>query len=155
MLDYHVLAQIEVPSSVRKRHCCGSAAGAATLDVHAMQQAANYLVGLHDYQHFCKINFANTTTHHREILLAEVFPYPMKWKDKGDVIVLVIRGSGFLWHQVGARHMLCYRLSQLLPTRPSGVVAVFWLILSGLLKTFFVCLYRRLSIAYMNLISSF
>lgn len=84
----------------------GVAAGAESLDAHAMQQAANYLVGPHDFQHFCKINFGNTTTHHREVLFAEVLPYPVKWQEKGDVIVLNIRGSGFLWHQVWSRPFL-------------------------------------------------
>lgn len=81
-------------------------AGAGALDAHAMQQAADYLVGPHDFQHFCKINFGNTTSHDREILFATVLPYPVKWQDNGDVLVLVIRGSGFLWHQVGVSYFL-------------------------------------------------
>lgn len=75
-------------------------AGAGGLDVDAMHQAAKYLVGTHDYQHFCKINFGNTTYHRREVFSAEVQSFPLMWQGKGDVVVLVIRGSGFLWHQV-------------------------------------------------------
>lgn len=83
----------------------GASTGCQSLDAHAMQTAANYLVGLHDFQHFCKVNFSNTTNHQREILSAQVLPHPLKMHGNEEVLELVVRGSGFLWHQVQSLHV--------------------------------------------------
>ena len=75
-------------------------AGARQLDVVAMRDAAQRLVGEHNFQNFCKMNVANTTQHVRRVDAAELAPVPLAYAGAQDLIVLHIRGSSFLWHQV-------------------------------------------------------
>lgn len=78
-----------------------ASAGASGLDAAAMQTACDHLVGEHDFQHFCKINLANTQMHVRRVISATVRPAPAAPGSGGaDLLVLDIQGSAFLWHQV-------------------------------------------------------
>eukprot|EP00892_Ulva_mutabilis_P012765 jgi/Ulvmu1/9861/UM057_0015.1 len=75
--------------------------GASGLDAKAMQAACDHLVGEHDFQHFCKINLANTQMHTRRIISARVAPPPQNGQSMpSDLLVLDITGTAFLWHQV-------------------------------------------------------
>ncbi|MCS5558535.1 MAG: tRNA pseudouridine(38-40) synthase TruA [Oceanospirillaceae bacterium] len=62
------------------------------LDVEAMQQAANHLVGKHDFSSFraaaCQANTPVRTIHHLEVIKA------------GDYIVLDVRANAFLHHMI-------------------------------------------------------
>ncbi len=62
------------------------------LDVEKMQQAAQYLVGEHDFRAFCtmKPEIENTV---REIYALDVF-------QEGDLITIRVTGSGFLYNMV-------------------------------------------------------
>jgi tRNA pseudouridine38-40 synthase len=62
------------------------------LDIPAMQQAAGYLVGEHDFTSFMGAGSSVKTTQ-RRILAAEVIPH-------GEKIFFYIHGSGFLRHMV-------------------------------------------------------
>ncbi len=62
------------------------------LDVDAMNEAASYLVGPHDFKSFCAVNHdANTTV--RTIYSAIV-------DKEGDMITFQITGNGFLYNMV-------------------------------------------------------
>lgn len=62
------------------------------MDVEKMQQAANYLVGEHDFKSFCTPRTQVLTTV-REI-------YELSLTREGDVIRMRIRGNGFLYNMV-------------------------------------------------------
>lgn len=62
------------------------------MDVEKMQQAANYLVGEHDFKSFCTPRTQVLTTV-REI-------YELRLTREGDVIRMRIRGNGFLYNMV-------------------------------------------------------
>ncbi len=62
------------------------------LDVEKMQQAAQYLIGEHDFKSFCSIHSqAETTT--RTI-------YDLTVKKEQDLITIRVTGSGFLYNMV-------------------------------------------------------
>lgn len=63
-----------------------------TLDIVRMQQAANLLVGEHDFQSFCAAN-AQVLTTVRKIYSCEI-------QKDGDMILIRIRGNGFLYNMV-------------------------------------------------------
>ena len=62
------------------------------LDVQRMEQAAGYLVGVHDFKSFCSIHTQAADTV-REIYSCQV-------EKQGDVIVIRISGAGFLYNMV-------------------------------------------------------
>lgn len=62
------------------------------LDVAAMQKAAGYLVGEHDFKSFCAANAQSETTI-RTIYSCEVFK-------KEDIITIRVTGNGFLYNMV-------------------------------------------------------
>lgn len=62
------------------------------LDVEAMQKAANYLVGEHDFASFCAAN-AQSETSVRTIYSCEVFK-------EEDIITIRVKGNGFLYNMV-------------------------------------------------------
>ncbi|KAG6334392.1 hypothetical protein ID866_4694 [Astraeus odoratus] len=87
------------------------------LDVSLMQQAADYLVGEHDFRNLCKLDPAKQITDfHRRILSARinaVTPSPsrlypsdprLSTRDDDKLYVLDLVGSAFLYHQV--RHIM-------------------------------------------------
>lgn len=63
-----------------------------SLDVQRMEQAAGYLVGVHDFKSFCSIHTQAADTV-REIYSCQV-------EKQGDVIVIRISGAGFLYNMV-------------------------------------------------------
>lgn len=62
------------------------------LDIKAMQRAANYLIGEHDFKSFCSVKTQVTDTV-RTIYRLEV-------DRQGDVITISVTGSGFLYNMV-------------------------------------------------------
>ena len=62
------------------------------LDVQRMEQAAGYLVGVHDFKSFCSIHTQAADTV-REVYSCQV-------EKQGDVIVIRISGAGFLYNMV-------------------------------------------------------
>lgn len=62
------------------------------LDVDKMQEAANYLVGEHDFKSFCSARTQVLTTV-REITDLKVFK-------EGDIITIRVSGTGFLYNMV-------------------------------------------------------
>jgi len=71
------------------------------LDVEAMHQAAQLLVGTHDFRNLCKIDMANVTNFRREIYSAQVVCFSENEKSPEESVwMLEIRGIAFLWHMV-------------------------------------------------------
>ena len=62
------------------------------LDVTRMQQAADYLVGEHDFKSFCSVNTVVETTV-RTL-------YSVKVSKESDMITIRVTGSGFLYNMV-------------------------------------------------------
>ena len=62
------------------------------LDVHAMREAAGYLVGEHDFKSFCSIHAQVETTVRRI--------YALTVDKKKDIITIRITGNGFLYNMV-------------------------------------------------------
>lgn len=71
------------------------------LDIDKMREAAQYLLGEHDFRHFCKVDVVAVRTFVRSI-------FEVKLEDIGGteysssrrVLQLYIKGSAFLWHQI-------------------------------------------------------
>lgn len=62
------------------------------LDLAAMQSAAGYFVGLHDYARF-RTTDCDAKTTHREVFAVEVV-------QRGELVTIDVRGAGFLRHMV-------------------------------------------------------
>ena len=62
------------------------------LEVHAMREAAGYLVGEHDFKSFCSIHAQVETTVRRI--------YALTVDKKKDIITIRITGNGFLYNMV-------------------------------------------------------
>jgi tRNA pseudouridine38/39 synthase len=92
------------------------------LDIDAMKEAASYLVGLHDFRNFCKVDATKQITNfERRIFHADIEEITSldtpAFLRRGDLLPLsnhvnpapklfafVVHGSAFLWHQV--RHLV-------------------------------------------------
>ncbi|KIK94175.1 hypothetical protein PAXRUDRAFT_828258 [Paxillus rubicundulus Ve08.2h10] len=73
------------------------------LDVSLMQQAANYLIGQHDFRNLSKLDPAKQIKDfHRCIMKAEISP--VSGEGDNTMYVLDLMGSAFLYHQV--RHIM-------------------------------------------------
>lgn len=75
----------------------------SNLDIEAMQKAAQYLLGSHDFRNFCKMDVGNgVVAFDRQIREADIIgadgvyttPSPF------DMFYLRLSGKAFLWHQV-------------------------------------------------------
>lgn len=86
--EYRILnRKIDMPTRRLYTHFCYF-----QLDVEKMQQAAEYLVGEHDFKSFCTVRTQAEDTV-RTIYLLDV-------KKEGDIITIRISGSGFLYNMV-------------------------------------------------------
>ena len=65
------------------------------LDIAAMQEAAQLLVGEHDFRNFCKMDVAATTNFKRKI-----FAVDFKLDEPKSILEIEVRGNAFLWHQI-------------------------------------------------------
>jgi tRNA pseudouridine38/39 synthase len=72
------------------------------LNIEAMHEAAQYLVGEHDYRNFCKMDAQNVHNYKRTIFSYEIEPQDdgRDLNDEKKMFAFVIRGRAFLWHQV-------------------------------------------------------
>lgn len=86
--EYRILnRKIDMPTRRLYTHFCYF-----QLDVEKMHQAAEYLVGEHDFKSFCTVRTQAEDTV-RTIYLLDV-------KKEGDIITIRISGSGFLYNMV-------------------------------------------------------
>lgn len=86
-----------------------------SLDIAAMQQAAQLLVGEHDFRNLSKLDIANVSNFRREVYYAKIVPFAVApggapvdsgsqahSADPDTVYMLEISGIAFLWHMVRA-----------------------------------------------------
>ena len=106
--DIMILGQVKVDPSFNARyqtiqreyHYYFDTSG---LDIPVMQQAAKLLVGKHDFRNFCKFN----KNYLKSGTVREIFSCTIEilkpFNDNNSCLSfarLIIKGSGFLWHQV-------------------------------------------------------
>lgn len=86
------------------------------LDVSAMQEAARYLVGVHDFKSFCSANSQAETTV-REIYSCEVIA-------EGELIRIRVAGAGFLYNMVRiiAGTLIQAGLGEIKPADMTGII---------------------------------
>ncbi|XP_059057035.1 tRNA pseudouridine(38/39) synthase [Achroia grisella] len=73
----------------------------SSLNISAMQDACNRLLGSNDYRHLCKMDVGNGVTEfRREIFRADIIPVVDESSDPTSMYCLVIEGNAFLWHQI-------------------------------------------------------
>ncbi len=70
------------------------------LDVNAMNRAASYLIGSHDFRNICKLDVANVTNFVREIFSANILCFQPNEDPRQSVWMMEIQGIAFLWHMV-------------------------------------------------------
>ncbi|KAK9847458.1 hypothetical protein WJX84_007703 [Apatococcus fuscideae] len=70
------------------------------LDIGAMQEAASYFLGEHDFRSFCKADVQHVSNFKRTILDFRIQPEPGISIRGFQVMSLHIKGTAFLWHQV-------------------------------------------------------
>lgn len=81
--------------------------GSSTLDIPAMEKAAGYYLGSHDFRNFCKLDASKQIGNFtRDILHASIerLQPSLNESDRVQTYYFDLRGSAFLWHQV--RHMM-------------------------------------------------
>ena len=66
-----------------------------------MQQAAALFVGEHDFRNFCKMDLEHVKSFRRTMLAFEVNEVQAAGADGRALYALHVKGSAFLWHQVG------------------------------------------------------
>lgn len=86
------------------------------LDVRAMQEAAGYLVGVHDFKSFCSAHSQAETTV-REIYSCQVIP-------EGELIRIRVVGAGFLYNMVRiiAGTLIQAGLGEVKPSDMTGII---------------------------------
>ncbi|KAI8137090.1 pseudouridine synthase, partial [Fennellomyces sp. T-0311] len=98
--DIRITAWASVPDNFDARFDCQSRTyhyyfPTQDMDMESMQQAAQHLIGHHDFRNFCKFNPSKNLQHyHRTILSAEL------QQVNPTFARLEIKGTAFLWHQV-------------------------------------------------------
>ena len=77
------------------------------LDVEAMQKAASYFLGSHDFRNFCKFDPGKSLTNwDRTVMEAHIDPWTDLTGDRQDplssnqMMAFTVKGKAFLWHQV-------------------------------------------------------
>lgn len=79
------------------------------LDLAKMREAADLLLGEHDFRNFCKLDAAKQITNfRRRIDLADLSPVDANGSESSALWVFDLIGSAFLWHQV--RHIMAVLL---------------------------------------------
>lgn len=74
--------------------------GSSKLNVDAMQRAASYLIGDHDFRNFCKMDVTNAKSWRRVILECDIAPVEdCTWYGQ-RLLALKVKGNAFLWHQI-------------------------------------------------------
>jgi tRNA pseudouridine38/39 synthase len=92
------------PSSDGVRGASSSSSSSAPpqqLNIEAMQQAASYFIGNHDFRNFCKIDITNAKSWTRVIMGCDVFPVShCSWGAGRQLVAFRVKGTAFLYHQV-------------------------------------------------------
>lgn len=87
--EYRILNR-KIPMPTLSRYTCFYY---RRLDITKMQQAANYLIGRHDFKSFCSVK-SNVEDTVRKILFCNVE------KSQDDVVTIRVTGTGFLYNMV-------------------------------------------------------
>lgn len=83
------------------------------LDIEAMREAAEYLIGEHDFRNICKMDVANVTNFRREIYRADIACFSRnRGSTEDEVWMLEIEGIAFLWHMVRCIMALLFLVGQ-------------------------------------------
>ena len=69
-----------------------------------MQQAAAYFIGEHDFRNFCKMDLEHVKSFRRTMLDFQVVSILPAGADGRALYALYVKGTAFLWHQVGIFH---------------------------------------------------
>mmetsp|Transcript_10073 Transcript_10073/g.17717 ORF Transcript_10073/g.17717 Transcript_10073/m.17717 type:complete len:502 (+) Transcript_10073:195-1700(+) len=69
-------------------------------DLERMRQAANLLVGEHDYRNFCKMDVTNVKNFIREIKACEIVEEDGPEAGREGMCYIKVCGTAFLWHQI-------------------------------------------------------
>lgn len=72
----------------------------STLDLSRMRQAADLIIGTHDFRNFCKIDGSKQIENHARTVLKAYFDET----EADGMVVFNLIGTAFLWHQV--RHII-------------------------------------------------
>lgn len=70
------------------------------LDIDLMHEAAQSLVGVHNFQNFCKIDVENVINFVREIFFAKIELFYESTNKDESMYMLELQGIAFLWHMV-------------------------------------------------------
>ncbi|KFM71666.1 tRNA pseudouridine(38/39) synthase, partial [Stegodyphus mimosarum] len=71
------------------------------LDISIMREAAQKLVGEHDFRNFCKMDVGNGVINYkRRIFSVDIQPFSSCEVKAYDIIELTVVGQAFLWHQI-------------------------------------------------------
>ncbi|KAH7683570.1 Pseudouridine synthase I TruA protein [Dioscorea alata] len=82
-----------------------------SLDIAAMQKAAQKFVGEHDFRNFCKMDAANVNNYTRKITTFEISSCGKRFEEN-ELCAMTIRGSAFLWHQVRCMVAVLFMIGQ-------------------------------------------
>jgi len=74
------------------------------LNLLLMYEAANLLVGEHDFRNFCRLDGSKQIFNHSRRVLSTSFDTTSIEESNGGVVVFNLIGTAFLWHQV--RHIM-------------------------------------------------
>jgi len=101
--EIRVLAWAPVPSNFSARYDCFRRTykyyfPAKHIDTKRMLEAAKFLVGIHDFRNFCKLDRTGQKSSVREIL--DVALEEIGGGDDTDLMALRIVGRSFVWHQI-------------------------------------------------------
>ncbi|KAK6792358.1 hypothetical protein RDI58_011439 [Solanum bulbocastanum] len=81
------------------------------LNITAMQTAAEKFLGEHDFRNFCKMDADNVHNYRRHIISFEILPF--NESDNADqLMIMKIKGSAFLWHQVRCMVAILFLIGQ-------------------------------------------
>lgn len=108
--DIRVLAWSPAPTDFDARFSCDfrhykyafhivPSPGAQPLDLDLMKEAAQLLLGEHDFRNFCKVDGSKQIESHKRTVLKAYFE-----QESEGVYIFNLVGNAFLWHQV--RHIM-------------------------------------------------
>eukprot|EP00111_Clytia_hemisphaerica_P002782 TCONS_00007824-protein len=104
-LDIRVIAYADVTPDFDARFSCGGRTykyffPASNLDVEVMHEAAQRLLGEHDFRNFCKVDVGNNINHFMRNIVRFHVRRVQQTGSPRDMCEMEITGRAFLWHQV-------------------------------------------------------
>ncbi|XP_024972274.1 tRNA pseudouridine(38/39) synthase [Cynara cardunculus var. scolymus] len=78
------------------------------LNILAMQSSCKRLIGEHDFRNFCKMDAANVHNYKRRITSFDICPC----NGSDELMLLKVKGSAFLWHQVRCMVAVLFLIGQ-------------------------------------------